>query len=177
MTVSTVFLLLLTYSAGNAWAKVLPTRTLTDGVSSSKLDRLIHFINPGPFTIKEVYTLLSAHMCSLAQRYFQHVVASLVASTAASGSSAVQNFAVQKVCSYLHSLHLYFHTSSLALLRHQGRSYDCYSCNLLHGLLRVSRLFDVVYSPLTGLLNRTDMGSWASFAHLLCILPKWFTGQ
>ncbi|KAF9051472.1 oligopeptide transporter [Panaeolus papilionaceus] len=79
MTVSTVFLLLLTYSAGNAWAKVLPTRTLTDGVSSSKLDRLIHFINPGPFTIKE------------------HVVASLVASTAASGSSAVQNFAVQKL--------------------------------------------------------------------------------
>ncbi|PPR06785.1 hypothetical protein CVT24_011285 [Panaeolus cyanescens] len=79
MSVSTVFLLLLTYTAGNAWAKILPTRTVVDGVPLSKLGRVIHFINPGPFTIKE------------------HVIASLVASTAAGGSSAVQNFAVQNL--------------------------------------------------------------------------------
>ncbi|KAF8882526.1 oligopeptide transporter [Gymnopilus junonius] len=71
MTVSTVFLLLLIYTIGNAWAKFVPQRSWTGG--------FFHFINPGPFSLKE------------------HVVASLVASTAAGGSTAVQNFAVQKL--------------------------------------------------------------------------------
>ncbi|TFK71695.1 oligopeptide transporter [Pluteus cervinus] len=77
--VSNVFLLLLVYTAGNIWAKVLPRRSLTDGTRFEWLSGLIHFINPGDFRMKE------------------HVIASLVSSTAAAGSSAVQNFAVQRL--------------------------------------------------------------------------------
>ncbi|KAH9914494.1 oligopeptide transporter [Epithele typhae] len=60
MTVSTVFLMLIIYSIGKAWARWLPT-------ANGKL-------TPS-----------------------QHVVASLVASTAAGGSTAVMNFAVQRL--------------------------------------------------------------------------------
>lgn len=54
MTVSTVFLLLLTYSVGNAWAKFLPTRVKVEGTRLSFLSRIIGIVNPGPFTLKEV---------------------------------------------------------------------------------------------------------------------------
>lgn len=77
--VSTVFLLLLIYTAGNGWANLFPKRSWVEGTHFEKLGGILHFINPGPFSIKE------------------HVVASLVASTAAGGSTAVQNFAVQKL--------------------------------------------------------------------------------
>ncbi|KAL0960205.1 hypothetical protein HGRIS_011838 [Hohenbuehelia grisea] len=79
MHVSTVFLLLVIYTVGNAWAYVLPRRTWVAGTRLEFLSGLFHFINPGPFTMKE------------------HVVATLVASTAASGSSAVMIFAVQRL--------------------------------------------------------------------------------
>ena len=79
MTVSSVFLLLLIYTAGNAWATFLPRSTWVAGTRFAFLSGVFHFINPGPFTLKE------------------HVVSSLVASTAAGGSTAVMNFAVQRV--------------------------------------------------------------------------------
>ncbi|KDR80162.1 hypothetical protein GALMADRAFT_61865 [Galerina marginata CBS 339.88] len=79
MSVSTVFLLLLIYTFGNGWAKFFPKRTWVEGTRFERLAPVVHFINPGPFSLKE------------------HVVASLVASTAAGGSSAVQNFAVQRL--------------------------------------------------------------------------------
>ncbi|KAF8656479.1 hypothetical protein AX16_002530 [Volvariella volvacea WC 439] len=79
MSVSTVFLLLLIYTAGNAWAKFLPRRSWVEGTRFEFFARAIDIINPGDFGLKE------------------HVVASLVASTAAGGSSAVQNFAVQRL--------------------------------------------------------------------------------
>ncbi|CAA7257463.1 unnamed protein product [Cyclocybe aegerita] len=79
MSVSTVFLLLLTYTVGNAWAKFFPKASWVKDTRLEVLVPIFHFINPGPFSLKE------------------HVVASLVSSTAASGSSAVQNFAVQRL--------------------------------------------------------------------------------
>ncbi|PPQ87336.1 hypothetical protein CVT25_002085 [Psilocybe cyanescens] len=79
ISVSTVFLLLLIYTVGNAWAKFFPKKTSVVGTRFERLGEILHFINPGPFTLKE------------------HVVASLVASTAAGSSSAVQNFAVQRL--------------------------------------------------------------------------------
>ncbi|PSR90579.1 hypothetical protein PHLCEN_2v4872 [Hermanssonia centrifuga] len=77
--VSTVFLLLLIYSVGTAWAAILPRATWVEGTRFARLAPILHFINPGDFHLKE------------------HVVASLVASTAAGGSSAVMNFAVQRL--------------------------------------------------------------------------------
>ncbi|KAJ3557724.1 hypothetical protein NM688_g1317 [Phlebia brevispora] len=79
IVVSTVFLLLLIYSVGEAWATVVPRASLVEGTRLSWLAPFLHFINPGPFGLKE------------------HVVATLVASTAAGGSSAVMNFAVQRL--------------------------------------------------------------------------------
>ncbi|KAF9010131.1 oligopeptide transporter [Cyathus striatus] len=79
VTVSTVFLLLIIYSFGNGWAMFMPKRSWVTRTRYESFGRILHFINPGPFTIKE------------------HVIASLVASTAAGGSSAVQNFAVQRL--------------------------------------------------------------------------------
>lgn len=94
MTVSTVFLLLLIYSVGNAWAKFLPRRSPEKRIG---FGRFIHFINPGEFTLKEVILKLTPNRNSFFEKFSQHAVASLVASTAAGGSSAVNNFAVQKV--------------------------------------------------------------------------------
>ncbi|TFK82027.1 oligopeptide transporter [Polyporus arcularius HHB13444] len=79
LSVSTVFLLLLIYTVGLAWAKYLPRKEWVEGTRFERLAGAIDFINPGEFRIKE------------------HVVSSLVASTAAYGSTAVMNFAVQRL--------------------------------------------------------------------------------
>ncbi|KAH8093910.1 OPT oligopeptide transporter protein-domain-containing protein [Cristinia sonorae] len=79
VSVSTVFLLLLIYSIGILWAKCLPTASIVEGTRFAKLAPVIHFINPGPFGLKE------------------HTISALVASTAASGSTSVMNFAVQRL--------------------------------------------------------------------------------
>ncbi|KAG5640108.1 hypothetical protein DXG03_001188, partial [Asterophora parasitica] len=79
MSVSTVFLLLVIYTFGNAWATFLPRKSWVEGTRFHGLGPVFHFINPGDFTLKE------------------HVVSSLMASTAAGGSTAVLNFAVQRL--------------------------------------------------------------------------------
>ncbi|KAG7448856.1 oligopeptide transporter [Guyanagaster necrorhizus] len=79
MSVSTVFLLLVLYSIGLAWATFLPRRAWVEGTRLQKLAPVLEFINPGSFGLKE------------------HVVATLIASTAANGSTAVNNFAVQRL--------------------------------------------------------------------------------
>lgn len=97
MTVSTVFLLLLIYTIGSAWAS-LPRASTVQDTRFSFLGPVIHFINPGPFGLKEVshVSKAGAHLPRYSDSR-QHVVASLIASTAASGSTAVMNFAVQRV--------------------------------------------------------------------------------
>ncbi|KAH7929974.1 OPT superfamily oligopeptide transporter [Leucogyrophana mollusca] len=79
VSVSTVFLLLLIYTIGVAWAKFLPRRSWVEGTRLQALGPVIEFINPGEFRIKE------------------HVIASLVASSSTVSSTAVQNFAVQRL--------------------------------------------------------------------------------
>ncbi|KAK0192884.1 peptide transporter MTD1 [Armillaria mellea] len=79
MSVSTVFLLLVLYSIGEAWAAFLPKRSWVEGTRLQSLAPVLEFINPGPFGLKE------------------HVVATLIASTVANGSTAVNNFAVQRL--------------------------------------------------------------------------------
>lgn len=54
MTVSTVFLLLVNYTFGNAWAKCLPRRTTVEGTPFEFLAPTLGFINPGAFKLKEV---------------------------------------------------------------------------------------------------------------------------
>ncbi|PFH49334.1 hypothetical protein AMATHDRAFT_76236 [Amanita thiersii Skay4041] len=109
MTVSTVFLLLLIYSVGTAWATFLPRREWVEGTRFQALGSVLHFFNPGPFSLKE------------------HVVASLVASTAAGGSSAVMNFAVQRL---YYDTHVEATTAVLATF-----STACFGYGLV-GLLR-----------------------------------------
>ncbi|KIP01135.1 hypothetical protein PHLGIDRAFT_131357 [Phlebiopsis gigantea 11061_1 CR5-6] len=79
VTVSTVFLLLLIYCLGTAWAACLPQVEWVEDTRFAWLAPVVKFINPGEFRLKE------------------HVVATLVASTAAYGSTAVMNFAVQRL--------------------------------------------------------------------------------
>lgn len=57
VTVSTVFLLLLVYTFGNIWAKLLPRKELVEGTRLESLAPIIHFINPGNFGLKEVCPL------------------------------------------------------------------------------------------------------------------------
>ncbi|KAG9126508.1 hypothetical protein FRC07_003176 [Ceratobasidium sp. 392] len=78
VTVSGIFLLLLVYTIGNAWAILLP-RSETFESRIPWLVPVIRFINPGPFGLKE------------------HAVATLIATTAAYGSTAVNIFAVQRL--------------------------------------------------------------------------------
>ena len=99
MAVSRVFLMLLIYTIGNAWALFFPKRSWVVGTRLELLAPVFNFINPGPFSIKEVINLafLKAITYSL-QHLFQHVVASLIAPPpGVGGSTAVLNFAVQRV--------------------------------------------------------------------------------
>ncbi|KAK7022840.1 hypothetical protein VNI00_016921 [Paramarasmius palmivorus] len=79
VSVSTVFLLLVTYTLGEALANLLPRRASVQGTKLHFLGPVLHFLNPGPFRLKE------------------HVVATIISSTAAYGSVAVNNFAVQRL--------------------------------------------------------------------------------
>ena len=54
VTVSTVFLLLLIYSFGQAWAAFLPRKSWVEGTRLEWLGPTLHVINPGPFGLKEV---------------------------------------------------------------------------------------------------------------------------
>lgn len=59
MSVSSVFLLLLIYSVGTAWAAFLPRRSWTEGTRFEFVGPILHFINPGEFGLKEVCLLVS----------------------------------------------------------------------------------------------------------------------
>ena len=54
MAVSPVFLLLIIYTLGNAWAKCLPTKTSVEGTPFGRLAPMFDFVNPGAFALKEV---------------------------------------------------------------------------------------------------------------------------
>ncbi|EJD50718.1 oligopeptide transporter [Auricularia subglabra TFB-10046 SS5] len=78
--VSSVFLLLVIYTWGRLWER-MPRRETFEGRGKvcARLAPIVHFINPGDFGMKE------------------HVVATLLAKTAAHGSTAVVNFAIQRL--------------------------------------------------------------------------------
>lgn len=59
VSISTVFLLLLIYSFGVAWAKYLPRAEWVEGTRFARLGPTLHFLNPGEFRLKEVRTSLS----------------------------------------------------------------------------------------------------------------------
>ncbi|KAI0041222.1 OPT superfamily oligopeptide transporter [Auriscalpium vulgare] len=77
--ISTVFLLLIIYSFGVAWATFLPRRAWVEGTRFAALGPVFEFINPGEFKLKE------------------HVISVIAASTASYGSTSVLNFAVQRL--------------------------------------------------------------------------------
>ena len=62
MTVSTVFLLLLIYTVGQAWAMYFPKASWVEGTRFAGLAPLLNFLNPGPFQIKEVRNVSCATM-------------------------------------------------------------------------------------------------------------------
>ncbi|KZV61284.1 OPT superfamily oligopeptide transporter [Peniophora sp. CONT] len=78
--VSGVFLMLIIYAFGTAWAALLPRASWVEGTRFARFAPAIHFVNPDTeFKLKE------------------HVVATIISSTAAYGASAVLNFAVQRL--------------------------------------------------------------------------------
>ncbi|KAH8982788.1 oligopeptide transporter [Lactarius akahatsu] len=77
--ISTVFLLLVIYSMGVFWSTFFPRRSWVKETRFEWLGPTLHFINPGQFRLKE------------------HVIATIVASSASYGSTAVINFAVQRL--------------------------------------------------------------------------------
>jgi hypothetical protein len=71
--------MLVVWTFGQLWAAVIPNGARLEGTRLARLASVLHFINPGPFRIKE------------------HVVSTIIATTASYGSTAVLNFAVQRV--------------------------------------------------------------------------------
>jgi hypothetical protein len=57
MSVSAVFLMLLIYTTGNGWAKLFPKLSWVVGTRLESLAPIFNFINPGPFSLKEVGNL------------------------------------------------------------------------------------------------------------------------
>lgn len=62
MSVSSVFLLLLVYTSGQAWATFLPRKSWVEGTRWERLGPVLHALNPGKFTIKEVCESLCAEV-------------------------------------------------------------------------------------------------------------------
>lgn len=92
--------LIITTRFGNLWYRFLPKEEFFVHRGWARTSAVARFINPGPFRLKEVRNpSLSASFIigTDHDRSFKHVVATIIASTAAGGSSAVNNFAVQKV--------------------------------------------------------------------------------
>lgn len=137
MPISTVFLLLVIYAAGTAWATLVPSQSRVEGTRFAKLGPFIEFLNPRPFGMKEVRCTHCVRCTTLTM--LQHIVATVIASTAARGSTAVQNFAVQRVSDdQAHSLLVL--TSVKALLRYKGgcdygRASNFQYCNIWVGSL------------------------------------------
>ncbi|KAH9062284.1 OPT oligopeptide transporter protein-domain-containing protein [Lactarius vividus] len=77
--ISSVFLLLVIYSMGVFWSTFFPRRSWVKDTRFEWLGPTLQFINPGEFRLKE------------------HVIATIVASSASWGSTAVLNFAVQRL--------------------------------------------------------------------------------
>ncbi len=75
MTVSTVFLLLLIYSVGTAWAAFLPHESSVKGTRFSPLAPIIRFINPGPFGLKEVSLISPVALRELSPSHTTNVLA------------------------------------------------------------------------------------------------------
>ncbi|KAF8710272.1 Peptide transporter MTD1, partial [Rhizoctonia solani] len=78
VSVSGIFLLLLVYTIGKAWEMLLPKPEQFES-RIPWLAPIVRVINPGPYGLKE------------------HVVATLIATTAAYGATAVNIFAVQRL--------------------------------------------------------------------------------
>ncbi|OCH87394.1 oligopeptide transporter [Obba rivulosa] len=164
MSVSTVFLLLLIYSVGRVWATFLPRGSSVEGTRFSRLAPVLEFINPGEFRIKE------------------HVIASLVASTASGGSTAVQNFAVQR---------LYYNTNVGATTAVLATfSTACFGYGLV-GLLRpltvypsemvywgnlpTVSVFQALHFDMTGANAKRIKLFWTAFTGMFCyeIIPAY----
>ncbi|KAF8328081.1 OPT oligopeptide transporter protein-domain-containing protein [Cantharellus anzutake] len=79
VTVSGIFLMLIIYTSGNVWANLFPQAHFFEKRGWSRAARVFTFVNPGPFGLKE------------------HVIATVISSSASGTSTAVQNFAVQKL--------------------------------------------------------------------------------
>ncbi|KAH8987176.1 OPT oligopeptide transporter protein-domain-containing protein [Lactarius akahatsu] len=77
--ISAVFLQLIIYSLGILWSAFLPRKSWVEGTRLEWLGLALHFVNPGEFKLKE------------------HVTASVVASSASWGTTAVLNFAVERL--------------------------------------------------------------------------------
>jgi hypothetical protein len=58
VTVGGVFLLLLIWSCGTAWAFLLPRRSWVDGTRFARFASVVEFINPGEFRIKEAWAFI-----------------------------------------------------------------------------------------------------------------------
>ncbi|EPT02055.1 hypothetical protein FOMPIDRAFT_1119079 [Fomitopsis schrenkii] len=163
LSVSTVFLLLLIYTVGVGWANLLPQGSSVRGTRLARLSHVLDFVNPGDFRIKE------------------HTVATLIASTAAYGSSAVQNFAVQR---------LYYDTEVEALTAVLAIfSTSCFGYGLV-GLLRPLTVYpsEMVYwlnLPSVSIFQAMHFSSsenkgriklfWSAFAGMFCyeVIPSY----
>ncbi|PCH44332.1 peptide transporter MTD1 [Wolfiporia cocos MD-104 SS10] len=163
VTVSTVFLLLLIYTVGVAWAKFLPRSSWINNPRLEWLKPILDVINPGDFRLKE------------------HVIASLVASTAAGGSTAVMNFAVQR---------LYYNTNVEATTAVLATfSTACFGYGLV-GLLRPLTVYpsEMVYwanLPTVSIFQALHFNSsanhkrlklfWSAFTGMFCyeIIPSY----
>ena len=60
---STVFLLLLIYSIGTAWAAFLPRASWVENTRFSRLAPVLNWINPGEFRVKEVIVFHTHQNC------------------------------------------------------------------------------------------------------------------
>ncbi|KAH9941508.1 oligopeptide transporter [Amylocystis lapponica] len=163
VTVSSVFLLLLLYSVGTAWAQLFPRASWVEGTRYARLAPILHAINPGEFRLKE------------------HVVASLVASTASGANSAVMNFAVQRL---YYSTNVEATTAVLATF-----STACFGYGLV-GLLRPLTVYpsEMVYwanLPTVSIFQSLHFDSaanhkrvklfWTAFSGMFCfeIIPSY----
>ncbi|KAH9002452.1 oligopeptide transporter [Lactarius hatsudake] len=149
--ISTVFLLLVIYSMGVFWSTFFPRRSWVNETRFEWLGPTLHIINPGPFRLKE------------------HVIATIVASSSSYGSTAVLNFAVQR---------LYYDTkvtASTAILATFSTAVFGYGSELVYwGNLPTVSIFQALHFDSTSNHKRVRL-FWTAFAVMFVyeIIPSY----
>ena len=137
VTISPIFLLLVIYVAGNAWASCLPKGTHNARTRLAFLSPFFGFINPGPFTLKEVHPTTN-YVVGHSTKIRTTTACCGFSGGCHSVSSQYRSVELRHSKGHLAALVVYADSDRcIVILRHAGRNSDSRPDYVLNCMLRV----------------------------------------